>query len=134
MVIDARTYAQVIEHDHVDRAVELLIAILPNWAALVALGRIGGAWALEPLLAALEGKELIDREAAARALGRIGDKRALEPLQAALARADQTKDVRKAAEEAIAALTQTNYVQTGGFCPPQELGEHHVALRTARYR
>lgn len=87
------------------RAVAPLIAILPNWAALVALGRIGDARALEPLLATLEGLDLTDREAAARALGRIGDARAVEPLKIALSRADQTKEFREAATEAIAALS-----------------------------
>ena len=55
----------------------------PNWAAY-ALGEIGDLRAVEPLVAALDGDEDIDREVA-EALADLGDQRAVEPL-AALAR------------------------------------------------
>jgi len=53
-------------------------------AAAEALGEIGDARAVEPLIAALKDKDREMRETAAKALGEIGDARAVEPLIAAL--------------------------------------------------
>jgi HEAT repeat protein len=83
-------------------AVEPLIAILPNSAAISALGQIGDVRAVPPLLAALGGEDATDREASARALGLVGDPVAIEPLNAALK--DQFQKVREAAAQALARL------------------------------
>jgi HEAT repeat protein len=48
------------------------------------LGVLGNTRAVEPLIEALQDKELSVREAAANALGRIGDERAIGPLTRAL--------------------------------------------------
>ena len=53
-------------------------------AAAEALGKIGDARAVEPLVAALKDQDSNARQGAAEALGRIGDARAVEPLIAAL--------------------------------------------------
>ncbi|HXF06632.1 MAG TPA: HEAT repeat domain-containing protein [Blastocatellia bacterium] len=103
-------------------AVEPLIAALEDgrvrWAAVEALGRIGDARAVEPLIKALgyKGRDIVKpgysskrsfcvpdllginiRRAAAEALGRIGDARAVKPLIEALG----DDRVRKAAVEAL---------------------------------
>jgi len=73
-------------------AVEPLIAVLKDayedgdvrQAAAGALGKIGDARALEPLIAALKDGSSGVRQAVAEALGKIGDVRALEPLIAVL--------------------------------------------------
>ena len=70
-------------------------------AAADALGKIGDAGAVEPLIAALTGGEGWQRKAAAEALGRIGDPRAVGPLIGNLA---DYWDVRKAAAQALVAI------------------------------
>ena len=90
-------------------AIEPLIAALKDgtWlaieAAAEALGRIGDARAIEPLLGTLQdaGKSLSDgvRRATVDALGRIGDAHAVEPLVAALQ--DNDEQVRNAANSAL---------------------------------
>src|SRR5450759_2332909 len=65
-------------------------------AAAEALGQIGDARAVEPLIAALKDESWGVRRAAAEALGQIGDARAAEPLIAALK--DPYADVRNAAD------------------------------------
>src|SRR5215469_8395380 len=57
-------------------------------AAAQALGQLGGARAVEPLLEALGDPSAFVREAAAQALTRLNDTRAVEPLVAALTHAD----------------------------------------------
>lgn len=66
------------------------------WAA-IALGEIGNARAVDPLLASLEDTEV--RFAAATALGEIGDARAIDRLVALLGDADYA--VQQAAAEAL---------------------------------
>ena len=87
-------------------AVEPLIAVL-RWdkdvrqgqAAAGALGQIGDARAVEPLIAALKEEIRSVRRDAATALGQIGDARAVEPLIAALK--DQDMYTCEAAAEAL---------------------------------
>ena len=67
--------------------------------AAVALGQIGDADAVEPLIAGLKDDNPSVRRAAAEALGQIGDAAALGPLIAALKSA--AVDVRKTAAEAL---------------------------------
>ena len=67
--------------------------------ALEALGAIGDARAVEPLIAALKDSELYVRLGGAKALGEIGDARAVESLSAALQ--DSASDVRKNAAAAL---------------------------------
>ena len=52
-------------------------------AAVEALGGIGDARAIEPLIAALKDENYYVRESAARLLEKIGDARAVKPLAAA---------------------------------------------------
>ena len=52
--------------------------------AAEALGYIGDARAVRPLIALLKNKDRYGHEAAAEALGKIGDDRAVEPLVTAL--------------------------------------------------
>jgi HEAT repeat protein len=87
-------------------AVEPLIAAWrdsSNWhvrqAAVGALGQIGDARAVKPLIGALKNRDEYMRKAAAWALGQIGDPRAVEPLIAALK--DEVEWVRKAAAWAL---------------------------------
>jgi HEAT repeat protein len=68
-------------------------------AAAEALGKIGDARVVEPLIAALKDTDKDVRQAAAVALGKIGDARAVEPLIAALK--DEERDVRAVATEAL---------------------------------
>jgi len=58
-----------------------------------ALGKIGDAWAVEPLVGALEDDNHEVRVAAAEALCMIGDVRGVESLRATLD--DKRADVRK---------------------------------------
>lgn len=67
-----------------------------------ALGEIGDARAVEPLIAALGDPDDDVREAAAEALGNIGDPRAADPLRAALN--DPVGGVRTEAEKALGRL------------------------------
>jgi HEAT repeat protein len=67
--------------------------------AAAALGSIGDARAVEPLVTALKDPQHLLRQVAADALGAIGDARAIEPLQAALSDADEA--VREAAARAV---------------------------------
>ena len=67
--------------------------------AAVALGQIGDAEAVEPLVAGLRDDNPSVRLAAAEALGRIGDAGALVPLIAALK--SPAVDIRKAAAESL---------------------------------
>jgi HEAT repeat protein len=69
-------------------------------AAVRALGALGDARAVEPLVAILEGGgDSLLRQAAAEALGALGDARAVEPLTAALR--DAVRAVRRAAAAAL---------------------------------
>ncbi len=68
-----------------------------RWGAAHALGELGDARAVDPLIAALKDAEV--RKAAAEALGKIGDVRALKPLLATLR--DSDLDVREAVVEAL---------------------------------
>jgi HEAT repeat protein len=67
--------------------------------AAEALQWIGGAAAVEPLVAALEGSDKELAAVAAVALGKVGDSRAVEPLAAALA--DPDKRLARRAAEAL---------------------------------
>jgi HEAT repeat protein len=67
--------------------------------AAAALGQIGDADAVEPLIAGLQDDNPSVRRAAAEALGQIGDVSALGPLIAALK--SPAVDVRKTAAEAL---------------------------------
>ena len=69
--------------------------------ALELLGEVGGNWALEALLAGLEGRSPV---AAARALGALGDRSAVPALRRALERAGADPELRQDLEEAIAKL------------------------------
>ena len=81
--------------------------------AAEALGMIGDARAVEPLIQALKDDISSDvREEAAEALGMIGDARAVEPLTQALK--DRDSDVR---EEAALALARIGTVPTSISTP-----------------
>jgi len=67
--------------------------------AAAALGEIGDADAVEPLMAALEDDSASVRIAVIAALGRIGDPAAVEPLMAAIR--SQAVDIRKAAADSL---------------------------------
>ena len=88
---DARTRTVNVDAMRQDKAIALLGATLPpadegdlRSLAAKALGQIGDAHAVEPLVAALQDKDSDVRLKAAEALGRIGDAHAVEPLSAAL--------------------------------------------------
>jgi HEAT repeat protein len=81
-------------------------ARMVRFAAAAALGEIGDARAVEPLVAALQDRTL--REVAARALGQIGDARAVEPLLAALQ--DPEEEVRVAAVSALGEIMDARVV------------------------
>jgi HEAT repeat protein len=74
-----------------------------------ALGRIGDARAVEPLIKALQHFAYDVRKAAASALGQIGDTRAVEPLIAALN--DEDRDVRSPAARALGQIGDTRAVE-----------------------
>jgi HEAT repeat protein len=67
--------------------------------AAEALGQVGDARAVGPLMAALQDSKAYVRKAAAGALGQIGDARAVEPLVAALN--DRDRNVRSVAGHAL---------------------------------
>jgi HEAT repeat protein len=73
-------------------------------AAAHALGQLGDARAVEPLVAALRERDRgwPIRQAAAHALGQLGDARAVEPLVAALW--EEYSQVREAAAHALTLL------------------------------
>ncbi len=77
------------------------------YAALEALGRIGGPQARETLGRFLGSNQWLLRLAAARALGRCGEAGSLPALEG-LAEGDETYAVRSAAREAAARLTGTS--------------------------
>ena len=95
-------------------AVELLIGALKHHDPAVrqlaakALGDIGDVRAVEPLIAALRGREDL-RAVAATALGQIDDIRAVEPLLAALK--DGASNVRAAAARALGRLGDVGAVE-----------------------
>jgi HEAT repeat protein len=68
-----------------------------------ALGKYGGARAVEALLAAIHDQDILVREAATEALGKLKDPSSIEPLRAALK--DSRLEVRMAASEALEAIT-----------------------------
>ena len=70
--------------------------------AALALGRIGDARAVGPLLSALHHRDTTVRWAAAQALGELGDTRAVEPLVVLLG--DPHHDVQRAAAQALTGL------------------------------
>ncbi|MBZ0284819.1 MAG: HEAT repeat domain-containing protein [Anaerolineae bacterium] len=63
-----------------------------HWKAIYALGQLGDARAIEPLIAALKDPEHDVRRLAVHALGKLGDNRILEPLSQLLN--DPNPDVR----------------------------------------
>lgn len=67
-----------------------------------ALGEIGDARAVEPLIAALKDEDKTMRNVSVIALGRIGDAQAVQPLIAALE--DTDKSLRSAAARALAIM------------------------------
>jgi HEAT repeat protein len=100
------------------RAFELLIQALSerDWrmhkAAAKALGELGDARAVEPLIKTLADKSCLIgdvREAAAEALGRLGDTRAVEPLMQSLSGHEIA--VRKAAAAALGRLGDARAVE-----------------------
>jgi HEAT repeat protein len=100
-------------------AVEPLIAALASIgfrtceAAAQALGQIGDARAVKPLIAALKEKNRTERErqAAAQALGQIGDARAVKPLVSVLKDKNNENDVRRAAAEALGQIGDARAVK-----------------------
>ncbi|GBC77852.1 Phycocyanobilin lyase subunit alpha [bacterium HR08] len=74
-----------------------------------ALGEIGSAEAVEPLIQALRDEDWWVRTAAAKALGQIGDARAVEPLIQALR--DKGKWVRTAAAKALGQIGDARAVE-----------------------
>jgi HEAT repeat protein len=88
------------------RVVDFLVAsIKENWdvghGIMEALGKIGDARAVEPLIALLQDKNEKIRSIAAETLGKIGDLRAVEPLLAAL------QNTQKGAAKALFYLYKT---------------------------
>jgi HEAT repeat protein len=81
----------------------------PGEEAAGALGEIGDARAVEPLIAALKDKNSGIRYGAAGALGEIGDARAVEPLIAALK--DKHPVVRETAAEALGEIGDARAVE-----------------------
>jgi len=78
-------------------------------AAAQALGNMGAAQAVEPLIVALRDQDKYVRKAAAQALGNMGADQAIEPLIAALR--DQDSPVRGAAAQALGNLRATQAVE-----------------------
>jgi HEAT repeat protein len=74
-----------------------------------ALGKLGDARAVQPLIGRLSGADVGVREAAAEALGKLGDARAVQPLIGRLSGADV--GVREAAAEALGKLGDARAVQ-----------------------
>jgi len=90
-----------------------------------ALGEIGSAEAVEPLIQALRDEDESVRAAAAKALGRIGDARAVEPLIQALR--DSNWRVRAAAAEALGRIGDVRAVEP----LVQALGDENESVRMA---
>ena len=72
---------------------------LVRWLAAEALGNLGDARAVEPLIAALKDSDSSVRQRAAEALGKLRDTRAVEPLITALK--DRDSYVRQRAADAL---------------------------------
>ena len=79
-------------------------------AAVRALGQIGDARAVEPLIATLKHWDKDVQQAAAEALGEIGDAQAVEPLIVALSKF-KTVMVRRAAAEALGEIGDAQAVE-----------------------
>lgn len=79
-----------------------------RWRAAIALGRIGDAEAVGPLIEALRDKNKMVRGAAAEALGKIGNAQAVEPLIAALK--DKDEFSREMAAKALGDLDNSKAV------------------------
>jgi len=113
------------------RGVEALNAALKDpylcRAAAIALGEIGGAHAVEPLISVLENKDAEVRKAAVEALGKIGDTRAVEPLIAELN--DKDIKVRKAAVEALGKIGDIRAIQPLLGCAHPPLSERMIEER-----
>ena len=84
-----------------------------NWRvrrdAAVALGQIGDASAVAPLMSALKSPAVDVRKSAAEALGQIGDRGAAEPLIAALK--DASWSVRRAAADALGQIRDPSAIE-----------------------
>lgn len=94
------------------RAVDPLIAALDeqqgmNEMAALALGEIGDPRAVEPLNSTLGDENWEVRSSAAKALGKIGDKRAVDPLINLLR--DRNENVRWHTLQALEAITGESY-------------------------
>lgn len=94
------------------RAVDPLISALDdeqgvNEMAALALGEIGDPRAVEPLTAKLNDENWELRSSAAKALGKIGDDRAVDPLINLLR--DKNEIVRWHALQALEAITGESY-------------------------
>jgi len=76
----------------------------------LALGKIGDARAMEPIITHLKSNELGARRSAARALGELRDKRAVEPLMSLLH--DSSWSVRLAATEALRKIGDTHAIDS----------------------
>lgn len=74
-----------------------------RYNAAVALGQVGGAEAVPPLIAVLNDPDPAVRQASVWALGRLGDTRALEPLIGRLAY-DESPEVHDGAMDALHAF------------------------------
>ena len=68
----------------------------------MALGELGDARGVEPLIAALKDESKYVRHFAAEALGKLGDARGVEPLRELLG--DEDDGIRKGAAEALKRL------------------------------
>jgi len=90
-----------------------------------ALGEIGSAEAVGPLIQALRDEDESVRAAAANALGRIGDARAVEPLIQALR--DSNWRVRAAAAKALGRIGDVRAVEP----LVQALGDENESVRMA---
>ena len=89
----------------IDPLVETLLSDHPlRWGAAWALGKIGDAKAVPPLIQALADENARVRRNAAKALGSIGDDAAVEPLVASLG--DEDSRVRKDAADALGEMGQ----------------------------
>jgi hypothetical protein len=83
--IEAEKQAKARQDEKIDALIESLLSqkifkTTTGWDAAKELGEIGDARAVEPLIEALDDKQILVRTEAAKALGKIGDTRAVEPL------------------------------------------------------
>jgi len=123
-------------------AIESLIAALENESintrvnAMITLGKIGDARAIEPLIKILKDKILKDedvtlRETAAMALGEIGNVRAVEPLIEVLD--DANANVRIAAITALGKIGGTRaievFMRVLGYKAPNLYGDRNPEVR-----